>query len=99
MAETTFIASAVIGADAGRVAKVRWLTGARLQPAVVELASRMGFTSSEINQVGELLEDLREGGVIYHRGAVVLPDDCGNPTGLFGWDTPGAVERLTIRPC
>jgi hypothetical protein len=97
MPETTFIASAVIADETGRVAKVRWLEGTRLRPEVAELACRMGFTSAETVQVGELLEDLREGEEVYCRGAVVLPGESGNPTGLFGWDTPGAVERLTIR--
>jgi hypothetical protein len=97
MANATFVASAVIADETSRMAKVRWHTGICLVPEVAHLASRMGFTSSEILSIGELLEDLREGEVTYRRGAVVLPDEFGNPTGLFGWDTPGAIDRLTIR--
>jgi hypothetical protein len=97
MLTPTFIASALISDEVARVAKVRWLNGIRLREEVAQLAVRMGFTSREIAQVGELLEDLREGEVVYRGGAVVLPDELGNPVGLFGWDSTGAVERLTIR--
>jgi hypothetical protein len=63
----------------------------------MQLAEQMGFRPEEIARVGELLEDLRADGVLFLRGAVVIPDEDAVPCGFFGWDAAGAVERLTRR--
>jgi hypothetical protein len=97
LADAEFISSSVIDEQTGRTASVRWRTGLSLVPEVAQLASRMGFTPSEIGTIGELLGGLRDGEVTFLRGAVVLPDEFGIPAGLFGWDTPGAIDCLTVR--
>ena len=88
---------AVVTDEAARAAKVRWLPSVCLVPEVTHLAERLGFRPDEIARVGELTEDLPADGVVFLRGSVVIPGEDGLPAGFFGWDRPGAVERLTRR--
>ncbi|QEL19237.1 hypothetical protein [Limnoglobus roseus] len=95
MARPDFIAYACVSREAGLAARVRWLPTARLTPEVVQIAERMGFFPEEIARVGVLTADLPADGVVFLREAVVIPDEDGVPCGFFGWDSPGAVDRLT----
>jgi hypothetical protein len=97
LADSEFIARAIVTYEAARAAKVRWLPGVCLVPEVARLAGSMGYRPDEIARVGELTEDLQADGVVFLRGSVVILDEEGFPSGLFGWDLPGAVDRLTRR--
>ena len=77
---------AIIGQDEARKAHVRWAPGRRLPAELIPTAMSLGYTGSELDtySIGELTDDLAIDNAVYLRGALVLPDEQGDPAALFG---------------
>jgi hypothetical protein len=77
---------AVIGPDEARKAHVNWVPGRRLPEELIPTAMSLGYTKSELDtySIGELKDDLVIANAIYLQGALVLPDEQGDPAALFG---------------
>ena len=61
-------------------------------------ALEMYFSPEDIADVWELMEDVRDERELYHRGTILLMfelDDGYRGVGIFGYDSPGAIDRLT----
>lgn len=77
---------AIISQEAARRANVHWLPGRRLPEELIPTAMSLGYTASELGtySIGELKDDLVIDSAVYFQGALVLPDEQGNPAALFG---------------
>jgi hypothetical protein len=77
---------AIIGQDEARKAHVHWLPGRRLPGELIPIAMSLGYTALELDtySIGELNDDLVLDNAVYLRGAIVLPDEQGDPAALFG---------------
>lgn len=77
---------AIIGQEEAREAQVNWLPGRRIPGELIPTAMSLGYTASELDtySIGELKDDLVLDNAVYLRGAIVLPDEQGYPTTLFG---------------
>ena len=77
---------AIISQDEARKARVEWAPGRHLPEELIPTAMSLGYSASELDEyfIGELKDDLVLESAVYLQGAIVLPDEQGEPAALFG---------------